>query len=255
MRASWLLIFMMFALFTVSAQAGLYRWVDEYGAVHYGDAVPAKYLKKEHEELNEQGTMVKKHDRAMTAEEKEEKKREEAERKRLENEKRAQALRDRVLTDTYTTERDETVDFSCSYVTIGQVLLVRSDESRFSNPDEFQADESLKASTQITPTNEIAAHEFIGVDRTLSFEDFGLATQALLSGDVDAMVVDTITALGYMDENPGKLKIIQPNIQSDEQLALVFPPGSDLIDPFNAALAAMASDGKLQELNDKWFNP
>jgi len=106
MRASRLLIFMMSALITFSAQAGLYRWVDEYGAVHYGDKVPAKYLKQEHQELNEQGTTVKKHDRAMTAEERAEKKRQDAERMRIENEKRAQALRDRVLTDTYTTERD-----------------------------------------------------------------------------------------------------------------------------------------------------
>lgn len=106
MRSSSLLIFMMSALFVASAQAGLYRWIDENGAVHYGDKVPAKYLKQEHEELNEQGTTVKKHDRAMTADERAEKKKQEAQRKRLENEKRAQALRDRVLTDTYTTERD-----------------------------------------------------------------------------------------------------------------------------------------------------
>ena len=106
MRSCGLLILMMSTLFVASAQAGLYRWVDENGAVHYGDKVPAKYLKQEHDELNEQGTTVKKHDRAMTAAEKAEKKREEAKRKRLENEKRAQALRDRVLTDTYTTERD-----------------------------------------------------------------------------------------------------------------------------------------------------
>jgi len=101
-----LLILMLSTLFVANVQAGLYRWVDENGAVHYGDKVPAKYLKKEHDELNEQGTTVKKHDRAMTADERAEKKQQEAQRKRLENEKRAQALRDRVLTDTYTTERD-----------------------------------------------------------------------------------------------------------------------------------------------------
>ena len=106
MRYSRLLIIMMSALITANVQAGLYRWVDENGTVHYGDKVPAKYLKQEHDELNEHGTTVKKHDRAMTTEERAEKKRQEAERKRLENEKRAQALRDRVLTDTYTTERD-----------------------------------------------------------------------------------------------------------------------------------------------------
>ena len=106
MSFSRLAILMMAAFYLSGAQAGLYRWVDEYGDVHYGDKVPAKYLKKEHEELNEHGTLVKKHDRAMTAEERAAKQREEEERKRIENERRAQALRDRVLTDTYTTERD-----------------------------------------------------------------------------------------------------------------------------------------------------
>lgn len=106
MRNSRLLIFTVSALLMTHVQAGLYRWVDENGNVHYGDKVPPKYLKQEHEELNEQGAMIKKHDRAMTAEERAEKERQDAERKRLENERRAQALRDRVLTDTYTTERD-----------------------------------------------------------------------------------------------------------------------------------------------------
>ena len=106
MRFSSLMIIVMSVFFAANAQSGLYRWVDENGTVHYGDKVPPKYLKQEHDELNEQGTTVKKHDRAMTAEERAEKKRQEAEQKRLENEKRAQALRDRVLTDTYTTERD-----------------------------------------------------------------------------------------------------------------------------------------------------
>ncbi len=91
---------------SMSVQAKLYKWVDENGQVHYGDKVPPKYLKTERQELNEQGALVKKYDRAMTAEEKAEKRRLEAEQRKRENEKRAQALRDRVLTDTYTTERD-----------------------------------------------------------------------------------------------------------------------------------------------------
>ena len=156
---------------------------------------------------------------------------------------------------TYTVERDETVDYSCSYVIIGQVLLVRSDEERFSTPDEFKADEALIVSTQLGTTNEKVATDFVGTDRIKSFEDFGLAVQAVLSGDSDAVVIDTVSAVGFIAENPGKLKIIQPGITSDEQLALVFPPGSDLIAPFNAALHAMANDGTLKTFNDKWFNP
>ena len=155
---------------------------------------------------------------------------------------------------TFTDERSETVAFSCAYVVIGQVLLTRAGEARFSTADEFSADEDLLVATQIGTTNEIVAHDFVGVDRTQSFEDFGLAVQAVLAGDADAVVIDTVTAVGFIAENPGQLEI-NGGITSDEQLALVFQPGSEFIDPFTAALHAMAADGSLQDTNDKWFNP
>jgi polar amino acid transport system substrate-binding protein len=155
---------------------------------------------------------------------------------------------------TYTTDRDKEVDFSCSYVIVGQVLLVRIDESRFTTPDEFKADAGLKVATQINTTNEKVAQDFVGVDRVQSFEDFPIATQALLNSDVDGVVVDRVTALGLMEANLDKLKIVG-ELTSDEQLALVFPPGSELVAPVDAALNAMAADGTLKELNDKWFNP
>jgi hypothetical protein len=162
---------MMCALFTVSAQAGLYRWVDEFGAVHYGDKVPAKYLKQEHQELNEQGTTVKKHDRAMTAEERAEKKRQEAERKRLENEKRAQALRDRVLTDTYTTERDlvaakdARLDAIESQLQLSKELIKNTEEKVIKTE---QMIESLKAAGKMVPESTYAK---------LEREKLALATQ------------------------------------------------------------------------------
>ena len=171
MRASRLLILMMSALFAVSAQAGLYRWVDEFGAVHYGDKVPAKYLKQEHQELNEQGATVKKHDRAMTAEEKAEKKRLEAERKRMENEKRAQALRDRVLTDTYTTERDliaakdARLDAIDSQLQLSKELIKNTEEKVLKTT---QLIETLKASGKMVPESTYAK---------LEREKLALATQ------------------------------------------------------------------------------
>lgn len=171
MRASGLLILIISALFAVSAQAGLYRWVDENGAVHYGDKVPAKYLKQEHQELNEQGTTVKKHDRAMTAEEKAEKKKEEAERKRLENEKRAQALRDRVLTDTYTTERDLVAAKDARLDAIDSQLqlskeLIKNTQEKVEKTE--QLIESLKASGKMVPESTYAK---------LEREKLALATQ------------------------------------------------------------------------------
>jgi hypothetical protein len=162
MRASRLLILIMSAIFTVSAQAGLYRWVDEYGVVHYGDKVPPKYLKQEHQELNEQGTTVKKHDRAMTAEEKAEKKRLEAERMRIENEKRAQALRDRVLTDTYTTERDLVAAKNARLDAIDSQLQLSRELIKNTNEKVKKTErliESIKASGKMVPESTYAKLE------------------------------------------------------------------------------------------------
>jgi polar amino acid transport system substrate-binding protein len=150
---------------------------------------------------------------------------------------------------TFTEERDQIVDFSTPYVTIGQVLLVREDET--ATVDEFKADADRLVATQIGTTNEIVALENFPKERVQSFEDFSAAVQALISKDVDGVVVDNVSAAGFMSANEGQLKIAG-QLTSDEQLAFVFPPGSDLVDPVNQALESMQNDGTLQELNQKW---
>lgn len=92
------------------AQAKMYKWVDEEGNVHFGDKVPNQYLTKEHEELNDQGAVIEKHDEVVV--ETEAQKKERLRLERIEREEQAhaveQAKQDRVLLDTYTTERDLT---------------------------------------------------------------------------------------------------------------------------------------------------
>jgi polar amino acid transport system substrate-binding protein len=150
---------------------------------------------------------------------------------------------------TVTITRSKIVDFSTPYVTIGQVLLVRSDESR--TIDQLKADSSALIGTQIGTTNEIVAKKNFPAERVKSFEDFGAAVLALMSKDVDGVVLDNVTASGFMNENQGKLKI-DGQLTSDEQLAFVFPPKSDLTGMVNAALASMQTDGTLDTLNKKW---
>ena len=150
---------------------------------------------------------------------------------------------------TFTAERDEIVDFSIPYVTVGQVLLVKVEEN--ATVEEMKADAKMLIGTQIGTTNEIVAKENFPAERVQSFEDFGGAVLALLAGDVDGVVVDNVTASGFMAENPGKMKIAG-QITSDEQLAFVFPPGSDLKAPVDAALEAMKQDGTLEQINKKW---
>lgn len=100
--------FLLLIVCSLSAQAKMFKWKDEEGNTHFGDRIPEKYLSKEHKELNEQGAVVETHDeiKAETAEQRKERFR--LERVKREEEKKAkeQAKQDRVLLDTYTTERD-----------------------------------------------------------------------------------------------------------------------------------------------------
>ncbi|GAB4469006.1 MAG: basic amino acid ABC transporter substrate-binding protein [Anaerolineales bacterium] len=150
---------------------------------------------------------------------------------------------------TITAEREEIVDFSIPYVTVGQVLLVRADET--ASIEEIKADPNRLIGTQLGTTNEIVAKEHFPAERVKSFEDFGAAVLALLSNDVDGVVIDNVSALGFIDENPDKLKVAG-QLTSDEQLGFVFPPGSELREAVNAALQSMIDDGTLETLNKKW---
>jgi polar amino acid transport system substrate-binding protein len=150
---------------------------------------------------------------------------------------------------TITEERAQIVDFSIPYVTVGQVLLVRADET--ATVDDFINDETKLIGTQIGTTNEIVAQENFPVERISSFDEFPAAVLALLTGDVDAVVIDNIAALGNMEANPGELKMAG-QLTSDEQLGFVFPPGSELREAVDAALQAMMADGSLAALNSEW---
>lgn len=88
-------------------QAALNKWTDEKGQVHYGDEVPAEYLNQKRAVLNEQGVVVKDlKSKEQLEKEKQEKSAAEAAKNAKLIESKKQDLRDRVLLDTFTTERD-----------------------------------------------------------------------------------------------------------------------------------------------------
>ena len=87
-------------------QAKMYKWVDENGQVHFGDSVPEQYLHKAHDEVNERGVVIRHKEAMKTPEELAAERRLEQERKKAELIEKKKKQRDRVLLDTYTTERD-----------------------------------------------------------------------------------------------------------------------------------------------------
>jgi hypothetical protein len=139
-----------------SAQAKMYKWVDEEGQMHFGDRIPEKYLVKEHDELNEHGVKMRHREAAKTDEER-------AEEKRLQKEKEAAALaekkkqqRDRVLLDTYTTEadliaaRDSRLDAVDTQIRLAKSIIAESNK-KIENLEKNVVD--IKASNREVPAD------------------------------------------------------------------------------------------------------
>jgi len=158
---------------------------------------------------------------------------------------------------TITDERKKQVDFSDPYMRSQQFMLVRKEETRFSNAKDFGANPKLLIGSQAGTTNFYAAVYDVldGKEdnpRIKLFETFGATVQALLGKDVDAVLMDAATGKGYIGANPDKLKIIGEPLAT-EDYGFIFKLGSDLVAPFNAALKTMKDDGTLDKLTTKWF--
>jgi phosphate/phosphite/phosphonate ABC transporter binding protein len=153
---------------------------------------------------------------------------------------------------TITEDRAKQVDFSDGYASIDQRLLVRTDEDRFESIEELAADPELILAQQIGTTNEAVALKYVPEDRIIGFGEYGLAIQAVISGDSDGAVIDETAGLGYLGANPDDLKFVGPSLSSDA-LGFIFPLGSDLVEPFNQVIAAFKADGTLDLINIKWF--
>jgi polar amino acid transport system substrate-binding protein len=158
---------------------------------------------------------------------------------------------------TITDERKEQVDFSEPYMVSEQFMLVRADEARFTDSESFAADEELLVGAQAGTTNfYTAVYEVLDGDeanpRIKLFDTFGASVQALKSGDVDLVLMDQTSAVGYIGASPGSFKIVGEPLGTEE-FGFIFTPGSDLVEPVNAAIAEMRADGTLEALNRKWF--
>jgi polar amino acid transport system substrate-binding protein len=158
---------------------------------------------------------------------------------------------------TITDERKQQVDFSDAYMVSEQFMLVRADESRFADAESFAAYADLLVGAQAGTTNfYTAVYEVLDGNeenpRIKLFETFGASVQALKSGDVDLVLMDKTSAAGYMGASPDAFKLVGGPLGTEE-FGFTFPPGSDLVAPVNAALAAMKADGSIDALNRKWF--
>lgn len=154
-------------------------------------------------------------------------------------------------------DRKEKVDFSDPYMRSQQFMLVRGDETRFSDAKSFAAfkDGLVGAQAGTTPFYTAVYEVLDGNEqnpRIKLFETFGATVQALKAGDVDVVLTDGTAGKGYVDASNGGLKLVGGPLGT-EDFGFIFTKGSDLVAPVNAAIAALKADGTLDALNKKWF--
>lgn len=154
-------------------------------------------------------------------------------------------------------DRAAMVDFSAPYMRSEMVMLVRGDEARFDDAASFAADPDLLMGAQpgTTPFY-VGVYEVLDGDETnpriALFDTFGASVQALRTGDVDLVLTDGTAGAGYVAATDGALKIVGDKLGA-EDFGFIFPKGSDLVAPVDAAIAALQADGTLEALNTKWF--
>jgi len=154
-------------------------------------------------------------------------------------------------------DRRQKVDFSDPYMRSQQLMLVRSDEKRFTDAKSFGAmEKGLIGAQPGTSPFYTAVYEVLDGNeqnpRIKLFETFGASVQALKTGDVDLVLTDSTAGKGYVDASNGALKIVGEPLGT-EDFGFIFKKGSDLVLPINAAIAALKADGTLDAFNKKWF--
>ncbi len=154
-------------------------------------------------------------------------------------------------------DRKQKVDFSDPYMRSEMVMMVRGDEDRFTDAKSFAAnDDLLMAAQPGTTPFYVGVYDVLDGNesnpRIKLFETFGATVQALKTGDVDLVLTDGTAGAGYVAASDGGLKIVGEKLGT-EDFGFIFPKGSDLVGPINAAIADMKADGTIDALNKKWF--
>ncbi len=151
-----------------------------------------------------------------------------------------------------TDERKEIVAYSQSYMTVDQKFIVAKGDDRYTSADDIINGDAI-VGTQVGTTNfELAVELLGGDDRINAFDQFGLAVQALINGDVDAVIIDDAAGQGYVGENADAVELVDDALQADP-LGFIFPKDSDIIPAVDYAIDQMRDSGFLDELGQKYF--
>ena len=149
---------------------------------------------------------------------------------------------------TVTDKRKKQVDFSDTYYTGRQVIIVSENNTEIKSPDDLAG---KKIGVQQGTTGDIYITDDYGDENVERYNKGFEAVQALTQGKVDAVVIDDQPAKTFVKETEG-LKILDTEYV-EEDYALCFKKDSDLVEKVNGAIAELKADGTFDKIIKKYI--
>lgn len=158
---------------------------------------------------------------------------------------------------TVTDERKQSVDFSDSYATGIQSIIVTEDSPIKSIDDILAKDADYKVGVQLSTTGDIYISDDFdkegkSADLITEFQTGNDAVAALASGKVDAVIIDNEPAKSYVAATSG-LKILDTEYVTEDYAICFSKDNTELKDKVNAALKELIADGTVQKIIDKYI--
>ena len=155
---------------------------------------------------------------------------------------------------TVTDERKESVDFSASYATGIQAIIVAEDSDIATVDDLLAEGANHTVGVQTATTGDIYTTDDIegaGLGTVERYTKGADAVAALLAGKIDCVVIDNEPAKSFVEQNEG-LKILDTEYVT-EDYAIALQKGSELTAKIDEALQALKDDGTIQAIIDKYI--
>ena len=149
---------------------------------------------------------------------------------------------------TVNEERLAVMDFSDTYATGVQVVIVKED----SDVTLDNLGEQLIGVQNGTTGWQFCSDDF-GDDHVAAFDNGITAVQALVNDQVDCVVIDQGPAEVFVSENPG-LTILETEYAIEDYAIGVNKGNTALLDAINGALAELQEDGTIQSIIDKYIS-
>ncbi len=153
---------------------------------------------------------------------------------------------------TVTEARLESVNFTSSYATGVQSIIVK-EGSPIATVDDLYADgASYKVGVQLGTTGDIYSTDDFGAENVSQFANGNEAVMALLGGAVDCVIIDNQPAKALVEANEG-LVILETAYADEEYAICVAKENTELLESLNAAIDELIADGTVDTIIAKYI--